>query len=110
MEYHQLACPYCAGEFSAAAAPENRTSNCPHCDREVTVPAATPSDATGPVAPASSPPPPPLPDQPTPVASPPRRLSPAERARIRRRLNVGVAIGGMAILAIALLVLLRLRP
>jgi hypothetical protein len=105
MEYHQLACPYCAGEFSAAAAAENRTTNCPHCDREVTVPAGAPAE---PSQPASFPPPPP--DGPIHAASPPRRLSSAERARFRRRLNVAVALAGMAILAVALMVLLRLRP
>ena len=43
-------------------------------------------------------------------AVPLRRLSPAERARYRRRLNLAFAAIGMAILAVALAVLLRIRP
>ena len=39
-----------------------------------------------------------------------RRLSPEERDRYRRRLNLAFAAIGMAILAIALVVLLRIRP
>ena len=39
-----------------------------------------------------------------------RRLSPAERERFRRRLNLAFAAIGMAILAIALAMLLRIRP
>jgi hypothetical protein len=39
-----------------------------------------------------------------------RRLTPEERARYRRRLNWIFALIGMILLAIALAVLLRLRP
>jgi hypothetical protein len=38
------------------------------------------------------------------------RLSPKERARYRRRLNVIFAVVGMAILAVALAVLLQIQP
>jgi hypothetical protein len=43
-------------------------------------------------------------------AVPLRRLSPEERARYRRRLNLAFAALGMAVLAVALAVLLRIRP
>jgi hypothetical protein len=43
-------------------------------------------------------------------AVPLRRLSPEDRDRYRRRLNFLFAAIGMAILAAALAVLLRLRP
>ena len=39
-----------------------------------------------------------------------RRLSPDERERYRRRLNLAFALIGMAILSLALVVLLRIRP
>jgi hypothetical protein len=39
-----------------------------------------------------------------------RRLSPPERERYRRKMNLAFAVIGMVVLAIALVVLLRLRP
>jgi hypothetical protein len=39
-----------------------------------------------------------------------RRLPPEERDRYRRRMNLAFAVIGMVVLAIALVVLLRLRP
>src|SRR5262245_2860635 len=132
MAYLELACPYCSRQFSAAASTESRTSACPHCHCDVTVPAVPPPVPTS----ISLPPaPPPLADSVTSApalpqpALPPeiatasataidlpkvpastRRLTPAERARLRRRLNIAFAVIGMAILAITLLALLRLRP
>ena len=131
MDQIELACPYCAGRFSADSAAESRTTSCPHCGRTVTVPAA-PRQPVPPPLPDSSPPPvlaaphdtrdlPPR--SPFELAEPAkvivnrrgepvplRRLTPEERARYRRRLNLAFAAIGMAILAIALAVLLRIRP
>lgn len=122
-----LACPFCAGEFQAESAAESRLAACPHCKQTVTVPAA----AVQPVPPA-----PPLPTESSPPRDhtatpnspfaveesacilvnrrgetvPLRRLSPAERVRYRRRLNLVFAVVGLAILSLALVVLLRFRP
>jgi hypothetical protein len=120
MEYPQLACPYCAGQFSAAAGAEIRTATCPHCEREVTVPAVAPPPPPSPSLPSAPPTPttaatnPPS-EQPPIKASPPepppaRRLSPQELARLRRRVNFALAAVGMTILAVVLLLLVRLRP
>jgi hypothetical protein len=124
MDQIELACPYCAGRFQADAATESRTAACPHCSRSVTVPAATrqplppapPDDKRAPEPPAT-------PRAPFEFVEPAkilvnrrgeevplRRLSPAEQARFRRRLNWGMALLGMAILAFAMWVLLRVRP
>jgi len=139
MDQIELACPYCAGQFQAeAAAEKSRAIACPHCGRTVTVPPA-PRQAVPPPPPDSLPPnplpPPPLAAslatsdlpprsrspfdlaEPTKVivtrrgeAVPLRRLSPKEQTRYRRRLNLAFAAIGMAILAVALAVLLRIRP
>ncbi len=127
MDHIELACPFCAGRFPAEAVEESRQAACPHCGRTVTVPAA-PQRAIPPAPPA---PPetnskielPATPGSPFDVAEPAkvlvnrrgepvplRRLSPAERERYRRRLNLVFALVGMAILSLALLVLLRIRP
>jgi DNA-directed RNA polymerase subunit RPC12/RpoP len=113
MEQVELACPYCAGRFPVETAAESRAIRCPNCGRPVTVPGV----ATGP-APSPRPPGSPLHlVEPTKSvvnrrgeAVPLRRLSPEERARYRRRLNVVFALVGMAILAIALALLLQVRP
>jgi len=116
MEQVELACPYCAGRFPVEAAAESRAIRCPHCDRPVTVPGvAGPKPAP---SPSLSPPSSPLQlAEPTKTVVnrqgeivPLRRLSPDERARYRRRLNVVFAMIGMAILAIALALLLQIRP
>lgn len=123
----ELACPYCAGVFPAEVAVESRPATCLHCARTVTVPAA-------PIQPV-----PPVPPTPaaakSPSASPAgasspfevvetarvlvnrrgeevplRRLSPSERVRYRRRLNLVFALAGLVILSFALVVLLRFGP
>jgi len=112
MEQVELACPYCAGRFPVETASESRAIRCPNCGRPVTVPGVA-----GPL-PAPTPPDSPLQlVEPTKSvvnrrgeAIPLRRLSPEERVRYRRRLNVLFAVVGMAILAIALAVLLHVRP
>jgi len=118
-----LACPYCAGRFQAEAAAESRAIACPGCGRMVTVPAA-PRQAVPPpppsalVDPLDVPPRSPFDlSEPTKVvvtrrgeAVPLRRLSPRERTRHRVWLNLAFAAIGMAILAVALAVLLRVRP
>lgn len=137
MDQIELACPYCAGRFPARAAAEIRATTCPHCGRTVTVPAA-PRQPTPPPPPDSLPPPalaaslatcelPPRTSvhltshfeltEPTKTLTnrrgepvPLRRLSPEERVRYRRRLNLAFAAIGMAVLAFALAVLLRIRP
>jgi hypothetical protein len=114
MEQVELACPYCAGRFPVEAAAAIRAIRCPHCDRPVTVPGVA-----GPMpSPLPSPPSSPLQlAEPTKTVVnrqgeivPLRRLSPKERVRYRRRLNVAFAMIGMAILAIALALLLQIRP
>ncbi len=119
-----LACPYCAGRFQEVAEAENRAAACPHCGRSVTVPAA-PRQVVPPAPPATKfevegPPDPRSPfdfaepakvlvnrrGEPVPL----RRLTPEEKERYRRRLNLLFALLGMVILAIALVVLLRIRP
>lgn len=138
MDQIELACPYCAGRFPAETVAECRVIACPHCGRMVTVPAAPrqpipppPPDSLPPLALAASgtdaqrwsatrgdPPRAPF-DLTEPTKTlvnrrgepvPLRRLSPEERERYRRRLNLTFAAIGMAILAIALAVLLRVRP
>jgi DNA-directed RNA polymerase subunit RPC12/RpoP len=112
MEQVELACPYCAGRFPVEAASESRAIRCPNCGRPVTVPGV-----------ASPMLPPALPDSPLQLVEPTktivnrrgetvplRRLSPEERVRYRRRLNAAFAVVGMAILAVALALLLQLRP
>ena len=124
MDQIELACPYCAGRFQTAAESESRATDCPHCGRSVTVPAA-PRQVVPPVPPAtkSENGEPRDPRSPFEFAEPAkvlvnrrgepvqlRRLSPDERERYRRRLNLVFALLGMAILAIALVVLLQIRP
>jgi hypothetical protein len=124
MDQIELACPYCADRFQAEAQAESRIAECPHCGRSVTVPAAThqpvppaPPGAESSVEPRANPRSPFDFVEPAKVLVnrrgepvPLRRLSPEEQIRFRRRLNWGLALAGMAILALALLVLLRVRP
>ncbi len=112
MEQVELACPYCAGRFPVEAADESRAIRCPHCGRPVTLPGVAGH------APTPAPPGSPLQLEETTKtvvnrrgeAVPLRRLSPDERVRYRRRLNVIFAVVGMAILAVALALLLQVRP
>ncbi len=124
MDQIELACPFCAGRFQADAATESRTAACPHCSRSVTVPAAI-RQPLPPALPGEKPAPQP-PATPRALfefvepakilvnrrgqAVPLRRLSSVEQARFRRRLNWAMALLGMAILAFAMWVLLRVRP
>lgn len=119
-----LACPYCSGQIEAQASTASQTIHCPQCNRPVTIPAATPPPLAASLATRSEPPPPPAPPKtPFDLAEPKkvilnrrgepielRRLTPEERARYRSRLNWIFASIGMILLAIALAVLLRLRP
>jgi hypothetical protein len=125
MDQIELECPFCAGRFPVAAAAESRVTACPHCGRAVTVP-ATPRQPTPPPTPdlaaslATCDVPPRSPFDLTEPAKvivnrqgepvPLRRCSPEERARYRNRLNLAFAAIGMAVLTIALVALLRLRP
>lgn len=117
MDQLELACPFCTGRIQATAATESRVMACPHCARQVTVPASpldlTTSLATRDFAPSS----PNCLAEPAETVSnfrgeptPLRRLSPQEKARIRRRLHLALAVICMTLLAITLLVLVRLRP
>lgn len=126
-----LACPYCSGQIEAAASAAAQVITCPNCHRPVTIPATNPpplaaSDTVaqrGSATRSDSPPLPSSPGSPFDLAEPKkvvlnrqgepielRRLTPEERARYRRRLNWIFALVGMILLAIALAVLLRLRP
>lgn len=127
MEYQvELACPYCAGVFQAQAAAESRPASCPHCAQTVTVPAAptqpTPPAPPPPVEPNPRREPAAKPNSPFDLVEPAKilvnrrgeavplqRLSPAERDRYRRRLNLVFAVVGLAILSLALVALLRFQ-
>ena len=103
MNQVQLACPFCARPFRVEARWQGIEVVCPHCDRAVSVPAL--DDASSPYT---------VRDHDRLVVDSEgnrvaiRRLSPEERQRFRRRLNMLFAIVGVVVLMIVLAILLQL--